>query len=386
MALAFGAGCTQTHVVLEPTVDAGPPADGAGDVAAAPATAVSIANSHVCAIAGGALYCWGANAEGRLGVGDTNARTSPVRVGTDGTWQSVAVGERSSLALKQDGTLWSFGANEVGQLGLGDFAARQVPTRVGDRGDWTAIATRFNHACGLAHDGTLWCWGANSEGQLGQDDSPGSATNRPVPTQVTTDRDFAFVDAGDGHTCAVRTGGTLWCWGRNSEAELGQGSSDPLQIRRPTQVGVATDWQAVQSGQNFTCGLRAGGVLCWGAANTAIPGAAPGSIVGSPLAIAGLSGIVALSINTFGGCVIDGAGGGDCWGRNAEGQLGLGDMDDRLTPTALPLSSWTRISAGRFATCGVRLGAVWCTGDNSAGQLGQGDLVRRTTLTEVVLP
>jgi alpha-tubulin suppressor-like RCC1 family protein len=356
------------------------------DALPAPPTVVSIASYHACAVAGGALYCWGANAEGRLGTDDTNPRATPARVGTDTDWLTVATSARATLAMKRTGQLWSFGANDNGQLGVGDFSARRKPTPVGDRSDWTAIATRFDHACALARDGSLWCWGANTEGQLGQDDEYGSSTDRPVPTPVTGPRDFAFVDAGQGHSCAVRTGGTLWCWGRNSEAELGQGPNAPIQMRRPMQVGTASGWQAVQAGQNFTCGLRAGDTLCWGSVqDAAIPGGTPGGVVDTPLSIGAPAGVVQLSINTFGGCVIDGTGAAYGWGRNIEGQLGLGDLDARNTPSLLG-GGWTQLSAGRFSTCGVRDGAVVCMGDNRDGQLGLGDADRRAVPSVVTFP
>jgi hypothetical protein len=384
--------CTQSHVVLEPSPDAGPISDGAGgeagrDASGPMVTVVSIASYHTCAVASGALYCWGANDEGRLGVGDTNPRPSPARVGTDADWATVAVNARATVALKRDGTLWSFGANDAGQLGLGDFSARKTPTRIGDRTDWTAVATRFNHVCALARDGSLWCWGQNGEGQLGQDDGNVASTDRPVPTQVTTDHDFAAVDAGDGHTCALRTDRTLWCWGRNSEAELGQGSSTPLQIHRPIQVGAASDWQAIQSGQSSTCGLRAGGeVLCWGSVfDDAIPGSPAGTVVASPTPIGAPTGSLALSFNTFGGCVLDGQGGATCWGRNAEGQLGLGNMDVYLAPVPLDTAGWSQMSVGRFANCGIRDGGVACAGDNRAGELGRPDFARTAVFVDVPL-
>ena len=384
------AACRETHDLLW-AADAGAPSDGRpnGDgppTTSGPATAISSGRYHTCAIAGGALYCWGANDEGRLGLGDTERRLSPARVGTADDWQAVAAGERSTVALKRDGSLWAWGANDVGQLGLGagDFSARRAPVRVGDRTDWTTIACRFLHACAIASDRTAWCWGSNQEGQLARSDQD----DVPVPTRVNDDHDWTAVDPGQGHTCGIHADGTLECWGRNSEAELGQGSSDPLQIRQPIQVGDDTDWQVVQSGQSGTCGLRGGVVHCWGLNidEDVIPGAVGQNVVGAPLAISAPVTPTRLSFNTFGGCVLSAAGDAYCWGRNDEGQLGLGDTDDRRALTALPQTGWTHISVGRFNTCGVRSGAVACTGDNRSGQLGTGDQVRRNTMETVPLP
>jgi len=399
-ALVVGGGCTRTHDVLDLAADGAAAADARADAgadatdgASVPpvATVVSTGSGHTCAIASGALYCWGANDEGRLGLGDTTMRLSPARVGTETGWLAVVAGARHTVALKQDGSLWAFGANDNGQLGQGDFTARQSPARVGNRGDWVKVASRFNHVCALAGDGSLWCWGANAEGQLGQDDVEGTATDRAVPTAVTDRHDWTGVDAGDGHSCAVRADGTLWCWGRNSEAELGQGSADPLEIRRPTQVGTDTDWQLGQSGQSFTCGLRGGALYCWGSSlYTMIPGSGGATTIGAPLLI-DTSAVTAapladLSINTFGGCVLSAAGESICWGRNVEGQLGLGDYDERVDPTLLPGDGWSRISVGRFTLCGVRQDTVVCVGDNRNGQLGRGDLQRQSVLMPIRLP
>lgn len=374
VALAVAASaCTQTHVVLD-------------------SRSISTGDGHTCAIKGGALYCWGKNDEGQLGVGvtDRQPHPSPMRVGTEADWRAVATGSASSLALKADGTIWSFGANKYGQLGLGiDDSSQPNPTQIGVRSDWTAIAIRFQHACALARDQSLWCWGWNGEGQLGQEDNddPNSSTEHPqkvrTPVQVGKDHDFVAVDAGDGHTCAIRTNGTLWCWGRNSDLELGEIMAVvPGHSRKPLQVGLATDWRVVRSGQNSTCGIRGGVAYCWGESvtddkgvETAIPTITPKTNVQALTPIAGPAVAADLSFNTFGGVVLDVNGGAWLWGRNVEGELGRGDTAPHpdLVFQAKELG-WSQVSAGRFTTCGI-LGdrRMVCTGKNDFGQLGISD-------------
>jgi alpha-tubulin suppressor-like RCC1 family protein len=75
-----------------------------------------------------------------------------------------------------------------------------------------------------------------------------------------------------------------------------------------------------------------------------------------------------------------------CWGRNVEGQLGLGDTMARVDPTPLPGSGWTNVSPARFSLCGVRDGTILCTGENQDGQLGDGTTNRRDSFVPVVLP
>ncbi|HEY8924308.1 MAG TPA: hypothetical protein VIU64_08000, partial [Polyangia bacterium] len=324
----------------------------------------------------------------RLGVGDTDPHNTPTRVGDGTDWADIQVAEVSALGRKQDGTIWAFGNNGNGQLGQGDFKPRAKPTQIGTRTDWIAITTHFDHACALRADRTLWCWGKGDEGQLGQDETSAEGIDRPTPTQVMTWTDVAMVDAGQGHTCAIRVGGTLWCWGRNTNSVLGLGSSMPKQIRHPVQVAVgsATDWQLVRAGQTASCGLRAGRVYCWGEViDDSQPGSPAGTDVTTPTPIGGPTGAVGLTFNTFGGCSFDAQGAGACWGRNAEGQLGLGDESPRHDVVPLPLKGWTWLSAGRFSTCGVRGDRVSCTGDNTYGQIGLGSVTRVLSFRELDL-
>ena len=382
-------GCRQTHTVLG--IDAGSTGGsggrrcgGAGGPSG-PATAASLSRGHSCALADGAIYCWGDNRNGRLGLGDTHVQRAPARVGTDTDWTAVVTAANATFGLKQDGSLWSWGANDNGQLGLGDFTDRATPTRVGTRNDWTTIRSRFYHACGLTSDRALWCWGRNEEGQIGQNRI--SLSDISVPTQVTDLRVWVATDAGDGHSCGIRTDGTLWCWGRNTDSELAQPDGAPIQIRYPVQAGDATDWEAISAGQNGNCGLRSGRLYCWGAnGEQGLPIPNSGDTVEAPTEVPTTSSFVAVAFNTFGGCARTAGGEAFCWGRNEEGQLGLGDTTPREVPTALPGSGWTDVSPGRFSFCGVRAGVVTCTGDNSEGQLGDGTTNRRDTMGAVVLP
>ena len=89
---------------------------------------------------GGALWAWGPNWYGALGVGTTDWGWSPAEVGHDTDWAAAAGGGDFSLALKKSGTLWAFGSNTYGNLGLGDTTDRHSPTQVGGARDWTAVS------------------------------------------------------------------------------------------------------------------------------------------------------------------------------------------------------------------------------------------------------
>src|SRR5690606_31582690 len=185
------------------------------------------------------------------------------------------------------------------------------------------------------------------------------------------------VAAGQGHTCAIRMDGSLWCWGRNSRRELGQGPDQSDQTREPGVVGDQNDWVSVSAGQNHTCGIRAEELYCWGDNSHNQPGFGGPDVAAAPALVPGVPSVRSVSVDTFHTCAIDAARVLRCWGRNIEGQLGDGTVDLRVQPTeALPQGNWDAISAGRFHTCGVRSGAILCTGDNAPGRLGTGDTER----------
>src|SRR5690606_33171905 len=84
-----------------------------------------------------------------------------------------------------------------------------------------------------------------------------------IAQPITTVHDWVDVEAGV-HTCGIRAGGRLFCWGPNSHGQLGLGTLTPRFA--PTRVGTATDWIDLGVGERHTCGVREQGsqLLCWG--------------------------------------------------------------------------------------------------------------------------
>jgi alpha-tubulin suppressor-like RCC1 family protein len=298
-------------------------------------------------------------------------------------------GENHTCGLEHGtGAVFCWGYNASGQLGVGDLVARDAPVRVGLAQPAVAVAAGYNHTCAIGRDGSLWCWGDNTEGQLGQDDVTG-APNAMSPLRVGTRSDWLRVSGGQGHTCAIEgaaAGGTMWCWGRNSDSETGT-HAGALQVRAPAQTGTFSDWKELDVGQDSSCGVRSNGSLwCWGDDSFGQLGAAPSSqAVTVPAQVGAQTDYARVSIDTFSACALTNGGTVACWGRNAEGQLGLGDSADRYAPTQVgTLTSWTSVSVGRFHSCFAQAGgSIYCTGDDSAGELGLGDTVRRNVPTLV---
>lgn len=213
----------------------------------------------------GSLWAWGENAEGQLGQADPFPgegvdRNEPTRVEDAFDW-TVAEGADGHSCGIRGGALWCWGRNDRGQLGIGPSAPGQIriPQLVDGPTNWVQVRGGHSHSCGRRDDGTLWCWGENEFNQLGL----GAGVTADTPQKVGSDADWKDMSLATFHTCAVKNDGTLWCWGRNVEGQLGTGDFEPREF--PTRVGTASDWDAVSNGRFHTCARRRdGSVWCTG--------------------------------------------------------------------------------------------------------------------------
>ena len=237
-------------------------AGGQADVPGGPWQSVATGLYHTCAIKqDGTLWCWGDNTDGTLGTGDTNPSSVPVQVTGQG-WSQVSTNYLHTCAVETDGTLWCWGLNANLEAGTtSNFT--WSPAQIGGT-TWKQVTTGLYHTCAIKTDETLWCWGGNLSGQLGSDSIPvlpTSQTSDPVQVTGTT---WQSVSAGESHTCAIMLDGTLWCWGSNTSGQLGDNTLDS----KSTPVAVGTfgqTWAMVAAGVTHTCALATGGALwCWG--------------------------------------------------------------------------------------------------------------------------
>lgn len=378
LALLALAGCNVDLVVLRD--EAGADA-GLGPPYEAPLGnwTLSVAAEHSCAISGGALYCWGSGADGRLGTGTGIGDVEPVRVSTSTDWALVATGDAHSCALNRAGRVFCAGANAAGQLGLGDTRVRKLLAPVGLPEPARDIQARANHSCAVLQSGALWCWGANGEGQLGLGDTfPGA--DQPSPVPVPGGAQWRTVAPGEGHTCGIQRDGSLWCWGRNSSQNLGLGAGAPAQARVPQRIGSDDVWDSVVSTIDGSCALRTDHTLwCWG------NDAARGLSLATPTQIGPDADWGLVRIDAYHSCALKLSGALYCRGRGSEGQLGRANLNPSPDFTPIePAQRFSAVSVGRSHTC-VRssAGVVSCTGKNDVGQLGVGDQVIRKVLSEV---
>ena len=281
------------------------------------------------------LWGCGYNYYGNLGLGDIADRKIFTKVTTNAdNIKQVYCGYSHTFILKNDGTLWGTGNNYSGQLGLGDghdrYAFTQITTNIDNikevycGGSYTII---------LKNDGTLWGCGANGGGQLGL----GDTTNRTTFTQITTNTDnIKDVYCGGSHTFILKNDGTVWGCGHNGYGELGLGNNTNKNTFTQITTNV-NDIKQVYCGYSHTFMLKNDGTL-W-----------------------------------------------SC-GYNYNGQLGLGDSDDRYTFTEIATNAndIKSICCGSHHTLILKNdGSLWGTGRNNCSQLGLGDTTDRTIFTQV---
>jgi alpha-tubulin suppressor-like RCC1 family protein len=375
-------------------MDAGPSEDAAVVMGSARVVA---AFEQSCIVNERGLYCWGLNVSGQVGIGSRDPMTVglPERIDAGAEYVEICTAEYHTCGLRRGGVLDCWGANSKGQLGLGDYAGRDAPTSLGDAPRFASVACGGEISCGLTDDGALYCWGANNEGALGQGEQGAVGQASATPLLVPLAQPARQVSVGQGHVCAIDQNDALFCWGRDSQFQLGVPPPPPgmEQVRTPTQVVGGGSYRQVAAGQAYTCAVRKEGQLyCWGTDAYFDGRLGLGTTlveVREPTQVGADDDYLEVHATWFHTCALRAQGRLFCWGRNDEGQLGQGDLMVRYEP--VPVDSggqaWQEFTVGRFHTCGLRSGDLYCWGKNeNFQQLGLGDTQRRNVPTLVPIP
>ena len=336
-----------------------------------------------CALRGdGAVLCWGANSDGSGGTDPHVANPIATATVVNGISGAIAIsmGTRHTCALRADGTVFCWGGNAIGQLGNGTldtgFAPHPTPALVPGLTGVVALGAGGAWTCARRVDGTMSCWGRNVEGQLGN----GTTTNALAPAVVSG---FAGsisargVVAGTAHACARRADGTAACWGQNDLGQAGDGSTTDALV--PVVVHGLSNVGALGEGSgDHTCARRGdGSVACWGDNSVQQTGDRfTGALFNTtPFVVVGVDRVVQVATGAQHTCALRSDGAVFCWGGNADGQLGSGFSDTILgAPFQVPgLTNAVAIGAGAAHTCALlAAGTISCWGKNSSGQLGNG--------------
>jgi alpha-tubulin suppressor-like RCC1 family protein len=326
----------------------------------------------------GVLYSAGSNLFMQQGPGAMPGEQQFSEVTTTVRFARIAAAQFTTCGLtRSDGELQCFGTNNGGTLALNDLSMRVEaaprPALTAER--FVEIAAGDAHFCAINQDGALFCWGLGSSGQTGL----GSTNPVGLPMQVMAGSRFGRVSALNLHTCAIREDGALFCFGSNEHGQIAQPAGGPTMCgtipcaTMPVRVGIDSDWIDVSAGLSHTCGIRRGGTLyCWGrAANHQLGqgGAAGQPDQHAPLRVGTETGWTDVAAGEFHSCGIVG-GGARCWGTGIQGALGLGSRSDAPTPTPPGGSDYLAIATGWKHTCALRDSGRFCWGDNEANQLG----------------
>jgi alpha-tubulin suppressor-like RCC1 family protein len=323
---------------------------------------VSCGNNHTAAIkTDGTLWTWGTNYSGQLGNAQTTNRSTPVTTFAGGTnWRQVSCGYRATSAIKTDGTLWTWGSNVRLILGNNSNSASSANTPVttfAGGTNWRQVSFGIGSvspAAAIKTDGTLWTWGYGNNGQLGN----AQITNRSTPvTTFAGGTNWKQVTTGEPFTAAIKTDGTLWTWGSGGEGRLGNAVTTGNISTPITTFAGGTNWKQVSGGTFFMAAIKTDGTLwTWGNNSEGRLGNSSGLNVSTPVTtFAGGTnwkqvscGIPAAAIKTDGTLWT--------WGRGTSGQLGSNTGFSRPTPapTFAGGTDWKQVSIGDVHTTAIK--------------------------------
>lgn len=375
-----------------------------------PVIKIESGRSHTCALlSSGNVSCWGYNLDQRLGfnvgqnIGDNETPASIGYINLKNTAKDITVGDQHSCAILSHDYVKCWGDNQYGQLGYGHTKTvvpeTPIPTPlVRTNAEIRQIVAGGYHTCALRKDsGKILCWGRNDYGQLGY----GHINNITMPptTSVDVGGQAIQLSAGRFHTCALLESGSVKCWGRNDYGQLGYGHTNNIGDDEPlidyrneqnpsalTDIPLGQKAIAVSAKGSNTCALLASGeVKCWGENAYGEAGIGQVGSIGNKLPLDGIADIGVKSRQIFAGashhCAISSEGNVRCWGKNSSGQLGYGHTETLgdNEPLSGVLSDInigdkvTQLSIGDLFTCALlNTGVVKCWGDNKFGQLGYG--------------
>jgi alpha-tubulin suppressor-like RCC1 family protein len=325
------------------------------------ATAVTVGKWHTCALkADGVAYCWGENAAGQLGTGDTENRFVPTRVQTEVRFSSITTLRDHTCAVSQGAEVYCWGANHGGSVGDGATGHRTVPTRVSLPGPALSVSAGTWSTCALLADRRAHCWGWNGEGALGI-----GVTDGPhmTPVQVMGDHEWAKVIAGYLHTCGLTTAGEAYCWGNNRYGATGLGVSEGATYIPTPVLGGHRFADLVAGGgvcNGATCGITTDGqILCWG---RHYGSGIQSDYVSEPKPVIGEPALVEVVVGVGVTC-----------GFTADRKVYCVRPNTAHRPlvTDLPVAS---LAVGETQTCIVTTdGDTYCWGWNGSGELGTGE-------------
>ena len=247
---------------------------------------ISVGNEYTCAIIStGDAYCWGYNKNGQLGSGDILNKSLPNKVVGNHSYitLSTSVGwssdeESHTCAININNLAYCWGYNADGRLGINSIVDKNVPTLVNGNGKIDGvgikdISTGLNHTCAVNINGKAYCWGDNGDGQVSIGGtrmvSPTTSKKYLLPTIINSNgyidnKENKYIYANDEYTCAISSDSIIYCWVKNSSGQLGRGDfnqkDDIAAVKLPGKVINMSN-----SSSGFNCAISSDNqVYCWG--------------------------------------------------------------------------------------------------------------------------
>ena len=301
-------------------------------------TDIAVGGRHTCAVTtDGAAWCWGDNEFGQLGNGATGGEeATPVAVQMPAStkFSALALGDDFSCAIAQaSGEVWCWGNDAEGRLGrnvtLTGPANKPGKTIGNDK--VKVLSAGLAHACAVTESGDGMCWGRNDAKQVAPGDV--AAILNPQGVAMGAGQSFKSIAAGSHHSCGVISTGDVWCWGNNDKYQVGQSTTGTHSTPKP--VSSQVKFESVIAGADFTCavaasgpGVRQGDAYCWGGNGNGQLGSGAADhftvdAVSSPVSFKSLSAgvyhVCGMSLSPEKGY---------CWGASDKGQLGRSNVSD----------------------------------------------------------
>jgi alpha-tubulin suppressor-like RCC1 family protein len=389
-------------------------------------SAVSGGDTECAVLSTGGVDCWGGNAYGEVGNGTIGYLDGIYYYDTP---QSVSV-ITNAVSLSSSGDSWCavlstgdvecWGYNDVGEVGNGTIGSPDgadggygTPQEVSGISNAVSLASDDEGYCAVLSNGGVDCWGDNLVGELGDGTVGGpdgcasnenSCADTPQAVSGITDAVSLSSDHDESY-CAVLSSGSVECWGRNDDGELGNGTiggpdsidgygdGENLYGYDTPQVTTGnTNAVRVSSGlqaDGYCAVLSTGGIDCWGyngdgeLGNGSVNGPdGNGNDSDTPQSVTGIANAVSLSAGQLGYCAMLSTGGVECWGWNPDGELGngtVGGPDGSAnagydTPQEVTgLTDAVSIANDGLSYCAMlSTGGIDCWGNNGEGELGNG--------------
>ena len=333
-------------------------------------------------------YVWGRNDEGGLGINlssNSESRSSPTQL--PGPWREMSVTGDNNYGIKTDGTLWAWGNNTDGELGQNTTQKFSSPVQIGSDETWRRISNYPGGGMATKTDGSLWMWGKNDEGMIGQNKGEPSVGKYSSPIQIPGTWSDNF-EAGGAAISAVKTDGSLWFWGRNSEGVFGLNSPSPPNMRRSSPVQLPGTWSTTK-GQGWSSSQTAiylkddGTMWVWGRNYRGVAGPGGPNSRSSPVQITSgttwsqvfIGNDQALAVKTTGELY--------AWGSNGNGMLAFGPSgDNNQHPSPIQIGTdtdWSKVGGafgGNVTKSALKQdGTLWAWGEDPYGQLGMGSIL-----------